>query len=166
MLVGMLSFAHLNWAQRVLMDMVIFDLYLTDTRLQYIHQKNYTCINTRQEASKTPQTYCFSPPQTLCHWVCDAAGSSCQKDSGSSSSQKPPLLQRHRRVYSASLCRRFSVYGFRHMWGSSASLPEQCRLRASSVAITCMMSPILSRSMSPNRAGWERMYMARYTMIS
>lgn len=45
-------------------------------------------------------------------------------------------------------------------------LPVQCRLRASSVAITCMMSPILSRSMSPNKAGWERTYMARYTMIS
>lgn len=50
--------------------------------------------------------------------------------------------------------------------GRPVLVPEQCRLRASSVAITCMMSPIRSRSMSPNRAGWERMYMARYTMIS
>lgn len=47
-----------------------------------------------------------------------------------------------------------------------SSLPEHWRLRASSVAITCMIRPILSRSMSPNRFGWERTYMARYTMIS
>lgn len=44
---------------------------------------------------------------------------------------------------------------------ASKFLPEHRRLRANSVAITCMMSPILSRSMSPNRAGWERTYIAK-----
>lgn len=57
------------------------------------------------------------------------------------------------------LCRAASVYV--HSCVYTAFLPEQCRLRASSVAITCMMSPILSRSMSPNTADWARMYMAR-----
>lgn len=46
------------------------------------------------------QTHCFSPPQILCRWGCDAAGSSCQRDSGSSGSRMPPHLKKHHRGHS------------------------------------------------------------------
>ena len=49
-------------------------------------------VKTRRTREKK-KTHCSSPHQTLCHWGCDAAGSSCRTDSGSSNSQTPPLLQ-------------------------------------------------------------------------
>lgn len=64
-------------------------------------------------------------------------------------------------------CRRFFISkGLRFIKLSEASSPEQFRLRASSVAITWMISPIRSLSISTKRLGCALTYMARYTTIS
>lgn len=53
------------------------------------------------------------------------------------------------------------------LWELPAQVaPEQFRLRASSVAITWMISPIRSLSISTKRLGCALTYMARYTTIS
>lgn len=116
----------------------------------------------QQEGTDKRKTHCSSQPRTPCRWGCDAASSSYQKDLGSSNSQMPPLLWKRNMFFRFWLF-RVCLYVCMVV---AVFLPEQCRLRASSVAITCMISPILSRSMSPNSTGWDRMYMARYTIIS
>lgn len=45
-------------------------------------------------------------------------------------------------------------------------IPEQFKLRASSVAITWIMSPTRSLSISANRLGCDLTYIAKYTIIS
>lgn len=62
--------------------------------------KHFPSVFSKNNKNKT---HCFSRLRTLSRWGCDAAGSSCRTDSGSSGSPTPPLLQSHD-VYFLSRC--------------------------------------------------------------
>lgn len=93
--------------QLLFADLVTFDSFWLSSLSNFFSKMSHSKLKVQQtplsehshykgkeKQRKREKTHCSSPPQTLCHWGCDAAVFSCQKDSGSSNSQTPPLLQR------------------------------------------------------------------------